>query len=77
MHNHVRNFIDCIRTRETPNASVKMAKEVAIISHMGNIAHRTRQRVAWDNEKLDFPGQPQASELIWPKYRAPWKLPEL
>ncbi len=77
MFNHVRNFLDCIRSRKTPNASVEIAKNVAVVSHMGNIAHRTRQRVAWDHEKMNFIGQPDASALIWPEYRAPWKLPNL
>lgn len=75
--NHVRDFLDCIRSRKTPRGSIEIGKNIAIISHMGNIAHRTGDKLYWDNAKKVFAGNEKATELIWPQYRAPWKLPRI
>jgi len=42
---HMANFIDCVRTRKQPNASVEIGYRSAIAAHMANIAYRTKQRV--------------------------------
>lgn len=42
---HMANFIDCVRSRQTPNASVEMGYKSAIAGHMANLAYRNRQRV--------------------------------
>lgn len=74
--NHVRNFLDCIKNRKETNASIKIAKNVAILAHMGNIAYRTGDKLLWDDNKKEFSGNTKATNMIWPQYRAPWKLPE-
>jgi predicted dehydrogenase len=43
--NHMQNFIECVRTRQTPNACVDLGCKSAIAGHMANIAYRNRQRV--------------------------------
>ena len=43
--NHMANWIDCIRSRETPNASVEIGHKTAVAGHMANLAYRTKQRV--------------------------------
>lgn len=43
--NHMANWIDCIRSRETPNASVEIGYRSAIASHMANLSYRQKQRV--------------------------------
>jgi hypothetical protein len=37
---HVRNFLDCVRSRKTPNADVKSAVAAAQAAHLGNLAFR-------------------------------------
>jgi predicted dehydrogenase len=37
---HVRNFLDCARSRKTPNADVKSAVAAAQAAHLGNLAFR-------------------------------------
>lgn len=43
--NHMANWIDCVRSRKTPNASVEIGYRSAIAAHMANIAYRQKQRV--------------------------------
>jgi predicted dehydrogenase len=42
--NHMANWIDCIRTRKTPNATVDIGYRSAIAAHMSNLAYRHKQR---------------------------------
>ena len=37
---HVKNFLDCVRSRKTPNADVKTAVAAARAAHLGNLAYR-------------------------------------
>jgi predicted dehydrogenase len=42
---HVQNFLDCIRTRNTPNAPVAVGVAAARAGHLGNLALRGGQTV--------------------------------
>lgn len=43
--NHMANWISCIRSRKTPNASVETGYSSAVAAHMANISYRQKQRV--------------------------------
>jgi predicted dehydrogenase len=74
---HVKNFLDCIKSRETPNASVEIGGHIARVAHLGNIALRTGRKILWDGEKGTVRDDPEAAELTQATYRAPWKIPVL
>lgn len=40
---HVRNFLDCVRSRKTPNAEVRSAVAAANAAHLGNLALKKQQ----------------------------------
>ena len=46
--NHMANWIDCMRSRKTPNASVDSGYRSDIAAHMANLAYRQKQRVTLD-----------------------------
>ena len=48
---HMANWIESIRTRKTPNASVELGYRSAVAAHMANIAYRQRQRVTLEMAK--------------------------
>ena len=48
---HVNNFLDCVRSRQTPNASIQVGFEAARTSWIGNIALRRGAKVVWDAAK--------------------------
>lgn len=74
---HVKNFIDCVKTRNKPNADVEIGAHIAKVAHLGNIAYKTGRKVYWDAEKNEFKNDTQANEMIKPEYRAPWELPKV
>jgi len=48
---NVRNFVDCMRTRKTPNADIHIGFEAARASWIGNAALKRGMKVAWDFSK--------------------------
>ena len=50
-HNHMANWVDCIRTRKIPNASVDIGYRSAVAAHMANLAYRRKERVTLEMAK--------------------------
>jgi len=44
-HGHMANWIECVRSRKTPNAPAEVGYRSAIAVHMANLAYRHKQRV--------------------------------
>jgi hypothetical protein len=42
---HMQNFLDCVRSRKTPNANVEIAVASSRAAHLGNLAYRRGARV--------------------------------
>jgi len=75
---HVRNFLDCIKTRETPTCTPEMGRASALHMHIANIAGRVSEPVLeWDEAEGRFKNSDAANALITPVYRAPWTLPQV
>jgi len=53
--NHMANWIDCVRTRATPNAPVEVGYSTALAAHMANLSYRQNQRVTLEMAKLVEP----------------------
>lgn len=53
--NHMANWIECIRSRKTPNAPVDIGYKSAIAVHMANLAYRGKQRVTLEMAKAAKP----------------------
>jgi hypothetical protein len=74
---HAGNMLECMRTRELPNADIAIGAEVAKLSHLANISCRVGSALNWDNKTGKFIGNEEANRLIMANYRAPWKLPKV
>ena len=48
---HMKNFLDCMRSRQTPNSPVTLAHQVLIGAHLANESFRSGKRVEWDPVK--------------------------
>lgn len=73
--NHVRDFIDCIKTRKNTNCSIETGRNVALYAHMGNIAARAGAgRLVWNESNQTFVNNSKANDLIIPAYRKAWEL---
>ncbi len=71
---HVKNFIECVRSRKRPAADVEIGHCSSTAAHLGNIAYRTGRKIHWDAATEEIIGDPKASELLWRKARKPWDL---
>ncbi len=74
---HVKNWIDCLRTRKDPECPIETGRWAALYTHMGNIALRTNSKVTWNDAGKNFGNNTAANELLMPLYRKPWMLPDL
>jgi predicted dehydrogenase len=74
---HVKNFLDCVRTRQRPVADVEIGHRSVSACHLGVIAYRLGRKVKWDVEREQFPNDPEAQAMTSRKYRKPWNLPEV
>ena len=71
---HVRNFLDCVRTRQDPAGPVEIGHRTASICHLGNIAMMLKRKVEWDPEKEQFVNDDEANRLLDRPMRAPWQM---
>lgn len=78
-HNlHIRNFVDCVKSREIPVCPPEVGRTVAVCAHMANIAVRTGAHyLEWNDDRNRFAGSKAANRLVTPGYRKPWKLPQV
>jgi predicted dehydrogenase len=69
---HVRNFLDCIKSRQRPVADVEDGHRVATSCHLANISLRIGRKLRWDVEKEEITGDREASTYLERPYRKPW-----
>ncbi|MCX7886178.1 MAG: Gfo/Idh/MocA family oxidoreductase [Verrucomicrobiae bacterium] len=75
---HIENFIQCIRSRQTPNASVEQGHLSCVVCHMANIAWKVgNKKLTFDPSTETFTDCPEANQYLRrPRYREPWVVPE-
>lgn len=69
---HARNFVACIRSRETPISPLDSAQRVSVACHLANLSLRLGRRLAWDAKTKTVPNDAEANRLLIRPYRAPW-----
>ena len=58
---HIKNWIDCIKSRERPVADVEIGHRSTTVCHLGNIARWMGRKLHWDPIKEIFPGDDEAN----------------
>ena len=71
---HIRNFLDCVRSRQAPVTNLEVGHFVSTVSHLGNLALRTGSKIVWDARQERVVGEPKADPLVARAYRKPWSL---
>jgi len=72
--NHVRNFLDCVKTRQQPVAPAEGAHRSITACHAANICMRLGRPLKWDPIKEEFIGDEEANRLRTRAYREPWQV---
>jgi predicted dehydrogenase len=75
---HIENFVQCIRSRQKPNADVEQGHYSALVCHLANIAGRVGNKtLVFDAKTETFAGAPEANRLLKrASYREPWIVPD-
>lgn len=74
---HRQNFIDCVRSRKTPNADVELGHFAAAMCHFANISFRVKNRpLMIDADSERFINDDEANSLLRPEYRSPYVIAE-
>jgi predicted dehydrogenase len=71
---HMRNFLDCVKSRQPTITPVETAHRSAVPGHLGLIALLVGRKIRWDPKQEVIVGDAAASKLLGREYRAPWKL---
>jgi predicted dehydrogenase len=74
VRDHVRDFLDCMRTRARPRADVEIGHRSTSMALLANIALATQSTLHWDPEREQVKNNPEANHLLHYEYRKPWKL---
>ena len=71
---HARNFLDCVKSRQTCNCDIEVGHRDTTAALIANIAHKTRAYLEWDAKAERFTNNEQANRLLSYEYQAPYKL---
>ncbi len=71
---HIRNFLDCIKSRQPTITPVETACRSISVGHLGEIAMLLGRKIRWNPEKEEILDDPTASALLGRPYRKPWIL---
>jgi predicted dehydrogenase len=71
---HARNFLDCVKSRKDPIASVETGHHTANFCHLGNIAMLLKRTIRWDPQQQEIVGDAEAAKMLSRPLRAPWSL---
>lgn len=47
---HVRNFLDCVRTRQRPTAPIRLGFQACLITQLANLSLKHGRRIRWDDK---------------------------
>ena len=50
---HLRNFVDCVKSRHTPAADLAIGNAASTLCHLGNMAYRAGREIHFDASRLD------------------------
>ncbi|MBK9391931.1 MAG: Gfo/Idh/MocA family oxidoreductase [Bacteroidetes bacterium] len=70
----IRNFLDCIKSRNQPYCNLEEGHRSTSFAHLANIAVVTKERLLWNADKEKFTNSEKANSMLQYEYRSPWKL---
>ncbi len=71
---HVKNFLDCVKTRNKPNADIEIGHLSTRLCHLGNIAFRSGKHLTFDPARESF-GDHDVNALLSREYSSRFAMP--
>ena len=74
MGGHVRNFLDCIKSRRLTVSHPELAQRAHSIVHCANLCLRLGRKLQWDPASERFIDDEQANRMLQRTMRPPWQV---
>jgi predicted dehydrogenase len=71
---HVKNFLDCVKSRGKPNADIEIGHLSTRLCHLGNIAFRTGKKLTFDGARESFHDH-EVNALLSREYGSRFAMP--
>jgi predicted dehydrogenase len=71
---HVRDFLNCVKSRSQPRASASNAAQSHVACHAAYIAWQLHRKLAFDPVKEEFAGDEDANRMRSRALREPWRI---
>ena len=71
-NNHMKNFLDCVKSREAPICPASVGHRSASVAHLGVTAIRLGRKLNWDPVKEEYVGDAEAQSYVSRPMRAPY-----
>jgi predicted dehydrogenase len=74
---HFANFVECVRSRQLPNADIEEGHRSTFMCQLANISYRLGGRKLIVHAATEsLVGDDEANKLLKREYRSPWVVPE-
>ena len=74
---HIANWLDCIKSRSTPNADVEIGHRSISVCHLVNITRELNRKLQWDPKTETFVNDPEANTYLSRPRRKGFELPTI
>jgi hypothetical protein len=71
---HVVNFLDCMKSRQKPNADMETTHRSTSACLLANISLRLGRKLRWDSKQEQIIGDAEANKMLNEERRKPWNL---
>jgi predicted dehydrogenase len=71
---HVVNFLECVKSRQKPNADMETIHRSTSACILANISLRVGRKVHWDSAKEQIIGDAEANKRLNEERRPPWNI---
>ena len=72
--NHMKNFLECVRSRKDPIAPVEVGHRSNSVCILTHIAMKLGRKLRWDPKAERFVGDDEANAWLDIAHRAPWTV---
>jgi len=69
---HLKNFIECVRTRKKPNADVEIGHRATSLCHLVSITRKLDRKLRWDPKAERFLNDDAANGMLARPMRKPY-----
>ena len=73
---HMKNFLECIESRQKPVSDIEQGYISASACILANVSQKLGRSLTWDHAKGQIVNDPEANKLLARPYRAPYVHPD-